>query len=82
MARYSLAEFVNQTEQKDRGEGFFEKRQRAFDIVAKTVVLKELNGPRGAGRYVACLSLWLPAVVILAGLGTPRFGGCHSGSNR
>ena len=24
MARYSIAEFVDQTEQKDRGEGFFE----------------------------------------------------------
>ena len=44
---------------------FTKKRQRALDIVAKTVVVRGAHA-RGALRYLACVSLWLPAVLVVA----------------
>ncbi len=47
---------------------FTQKRQRALDVVAKTVVLRDEQA-RGVKRYVLCLAMWLPillAVGVLA----------------
>ena len=40
---------------------FTEKKQRALDILAKTVVVKEPGGGRGAGRFILAL---VPVVVV------------------
>lgn len=42
---------------------FTAKRQRAFDIVAKTLVLRETEGPTSASRCLICLATWVPPVL-------------------
>lgn len=38
---------------------FSEKKQRAFDIVAKTVVIREPDSKPGLGGWLLCLAPWL-----------------------
>ena len=44
---------------------FTSKHQRALDIVAKTVVVRD-DGARGALRYLACLAMWVPPMLLVA----------------
>ena len=43
---------------------FTAKKQRAFDIVAKTIVVREPDAARGAVRYLSCILPWLPEVLV------------------
>jgi uncharacterized RDD family membrane protein YckC len=45
---------------------FTEKKQRAFDMVAKTVVLCEPGTKPGAGRYLLCLLVAVAPLLIFA----------------
>jgi uncharacterized RDD family membrane protein YckC len=45
---------------------FTAKKQRAFDIVAKTVVLRDPDSPSGPGQYLLCLALFVVAAVLIA----------------
>jgi uncharacterized RDD family membrane protein YckC len=48
---------------------FTEKRQRAFDIVARTVVVRDPDASLGPGRYFLCLAALLIPMVLLLTLG-------------
>ena len=42
---------------------FTKRKQRAFDIVADTLVLREPSGGAGIVRYAVCLAVWLPTIL-------------------
>lgn len=45
---------------------FTEKKQRAFDIVARTLVVNEPDGGRNAFHYLLCLLPWMAILFALA----------------
>lgn len=45
---------------------FTRKKQRAFDIVARTIVVHEPGDRAGAWRWVACLAPWVIVAVLAA----------------
>ena len=45
---------------------FTKKKQRAFDLVARTLVVREPDGDRAAWRWLACALPWLPPAAFVA----------------
>ena len=44
---------------------FTQKKQRAFDIVAKTVVLRDPDAPAGASRFLLCLAAFVVPIALM-----------------
>ncbi|HVS13572.1 MAG TPA: RDD family protein [Thermoanaerobaculia bacterium] len=51
---------------------FTKRKQRAFDLVAKTVVVWHPDADRAAWRWLACLAPWVVAVVAALALSLPE----------
>jgi len=50
---------------------FTDKKQRALDILAKTIVVREPGEPAGAGAWIACLCGWLVILGLIASICLP-----------
>ena len=47
---------------------FTKRKQRAFDIVADTVVLRESRAGASVVRYFVCLAVWLPTAIVFTAM--------------